>query len=169
MTISMYDVSVPGLVHSLKSLRALLEKGAAHAEARKFDPNVLVSSRLAPDMFPLGRQVQIASDIAKAAAARLAGIEPPKWDDTETTLPELMARIDKTVDYLGSFKPEQIDGSETRTVTINTPRGALNFDGLAYLRHWVMPNFYFHATTTYALLRHNGVELGKTDFLGRVQ
>lgn len=169
MTISMYDVSIPGLVHSLKSLKPLLEKGAAHAAAKKFDPGVLVASRLAPDMFPLGRQVQIASDIAKAAAARLSGTEPPKWEDTETTLPELMARIDKAIDYLQGFKPAQIDGAETRTVTINTPRGALSFTGLDYLRHWVMPNFYFHATTIYALLRHNGVEIGKADFLGPVQ
>ena len=123
MSMSMYEASVPTFLHTLKSLKAILEKGLAHAEARKFDPNVLAASRLFPDMLPLTRQVQIASDAAKSAAARLAGVEPPKYEDTETTIPELIARIDKTIDYLQSFKAAQIDGSEERTINIQTPRG----------------------------------------------
>jgi uncharacterized protein len=166
MTMSMYEASVPTFLHTLKSLKAILEKGLAHAEAKKFDPGVLAASRLFPDMLPLTRQVQIASDAAKSAAARLAGIEPPKYEDTETTIPELIARIDKTIDYLQSFKAAQIDGSEERTINIPTPRGTFTFPGLAFLRHWALPNFFFHVTTAYNLLRHNGVELGKGDFLG---
>jgi hypothetical protein len=169
MTMSMYEASVPTFLHTLRSLKAILEKGLAHAEARKFDPTVLAASRLYPDMFPLTRQVQIASDAAKGAAARLAGVDPPKFDDVETTLPELIARVDKTIDYLQSFKPAQIDGSEERTITIQTPRQTFSFPGKAFLRHWALPNFYFHVTTAYNLLRHNGVEIGKADFLGGVR
>lgn len=165
MTISMYEASIPAFIHILGSLKAILQKGAAHAEARKFEPSVLTSSRLFPDMFALTRQVQIASDAAKGAAARLSGTEPPKFEDTETTFPELIARVDKTIDYLKGFKPAQIDGSEDRPITIKTPRVDLSFTGLNFLRNWALPNFYFHVTTTYNLLRHNGVELGKADFL----
>lgn len=165
----MYEASVPAFIHSLGNLKAILQKGAAHAEARKFDPTVLVNSRLFPDMLALARQVQIASDAAKGAAARLSATEPPKFADTETTMPELLARIDKTVDYLKGFKPAQIDGSEDRNIVLKTPRGDLSLTGLAYLRHWALPNFYFHVTTAYNLLRHNGVEIGKADYLGRVQ
>jgi hypothetical protein len=169
MTMSMYEASVPTFLHTLRNLKAILEKGLAHAEARKFDPTVLAASRLYPDMFPLTRQVQIASDAAKGAAARLAGVDPPKFEDVETTLPELIARVDKTIDYLQSFKPAQIDGSEERTITIPTPRQTFTFTGKAFLRHWALPNFYFHVTTAYNLLRHNGVEIGKADFLGGVR
>lgn len=169
MTISMYEASVPAFIHSLGSLKAILQKGAAHAEVRKFDPAVLVNSRLFPDMLALARQVQIASDAAKGAAARLSGTEPPKFEDTETTIPELLARVEKTVDYLKGFKPAQIDGSEDRNIVLKSPRGDLSFTGLAFLRHWALPNFYFHVTTAYNLLRHNGVEIGKADYLGRVQ
>lgn len=169
MTMSMYEASIPTFVHTLRSLKAILEKGLAHAEAKKFDQSVLASSRLAPDMFPLTRQVQIASDAAKGAAARLAGVEPPKFEDTETTLTELIARVDKTIDYLQSFKPAQIDGSDDKIITINTPRGAFTFPGVAFVRHWALPNFFFHVTTAYNLLRHNGVELGKADFLGGIR
>lgn len=169
MSMSMYEASVPTFLHTLRSLKAILEKGVAHAEAKKFDQAVLASSRLAPDMFPLTRQVQIASDAAKGAAARLAGLEPPKFEDTETTLTELIARVDKTIDYLQSFKPAQIDGSEERTINIPTPRGTFTFPGKVFLRHWALPNFFFHTTTTYNLLRHNGVELGKADFLGGIR
>src|SRR5262245_14032573 len=168
MNINMYEASIPTFLHTLRNLRAILEKGAAHAETKKFDPNVLASSRLYPDMLPLTRQVQIASDAAKAAAARLAGVDPPKFEDTETTLPELLARIDKTIDYLQSFKPEQLEGSADRTITVPTPRQSFSFPGLVFLRHWALPNFFFHVTTAYNILRHNGVELGKADFLGRV-
>lgn len=166
MTISMYEASIPVFVQMLGNLKALLEKGAAHAAARKFDPAILVNSRLAPDMFPLSRQIQIASDAAKGAAARLSGTEAPKFEDNETTLPELIARIDKTVDYLKSFRPAQIDGSEERSIVVKTSRRDFSFTGLAYLRYWALPNFFFHVTTAYNLLRHNGVEIGKADFLG---
>ena len=169
MPLSMYEASIPVFVHTLTNLKAILQKGVAHAEAKKFDATVLVNSRLAPDMFTLSRQVQIASDAAKGAAARLSGTEPPKFEDTEKTIDELVARIDKTLDYLKSFTATQLEGSDARTITLNTPRGAMTFDGLTFLRHWALPNFFFHVTTTYNLLRHNGVELGKADYLGRVQ
>ncbi|WP_028081579.1 DUF1993 domain-containing protein [Solimonas soli] len=167
MTISMYQASVPVLVRMLGNLKGLLEKGSAHAEARKFDATVLADSRLFPDMFPLSRQVQIATDMAKGGVARLAGTEPPKFEDHERTLTELIARVDKTIAFLQSFKPEQIDGSESRTITLQMRGGTRNFEGLGYLLHFVLPNFYFHVTTAYNLLRHNGVEIGKPDFLGR--
>lgn len=167
MALSMYQASVPVFVRMLGNLRALLEKGAAFAESRKFDASLLAESRLFVDMLPLSRQVQIATDGAKGCAARLAGVEPPKFEDTEKTVQELLQRIDKTVDYLKTFKPEQIDGSEGRAITLALRSGALNFDGQSYLLNFVLPNFYFHVTTAYNLLRHNGVEIGKMDFLGR--
>ena len=167
--ISMYEASVPTFIHGLGTLKTFLEKGAASAEARKFDASILVNSRLFPDMLPLNRQVQIASDAAKGAVARLSGTEPPKMEDTETTIPELIARVGKTIDYLKSMKAAQIDGSEDRVIHLKSPRNEFSFTGLVFLRHWALPNFYFHVTTTYNLLRHNGVELGKLDFLGQVQ
>ena len=166
---SMYEMSIPLFLHTLGTLRTILQKGLAHAEAKGFDPAVLVNSRLAPDMLPLARQVQIASDAAKGAAARLAGIDPPKFEDNEATFAELIARVDKTVDFLKSVSKAQIDGSEERAVTIKTPRASFTFSGLKFLRHWALPNFFFHVTTAYALLRHNGVDVGKADFLGQVQ
>jgi len=166
MSLTMYDASIPVFIHSLQNLKAILEKAMAHAEARKFDPNVFVSMRLYPDMLPLNRQVQIASDSAKGAAARLTGTEAPKFEDNETTIAELTARVSKTLDYLQTFKPEQFVGAEERPITLQSSRGTLNFTGLNFLRHWAMANFFFHVTTTYALLRHGGVELGKKDFLG---
>ena len=168
MKLSMYEASIPLFLHTLENLRSILQKGAEHAEAKKFDASVLVNSRLAPDMLPLSRQVQIASDAAKGAAARLSGTEPPKFEDTESTLPELIARVQKTIDYLRGVTPAQLEGSEDRTITVNTPRAAFTFPGVQYLRHWALPNFFFHVTTAYALLRHNGVELGKADFLGKI-
>lgn len=169
MAISIYEASIPAFIHMLGNLKHVLQKGLAHAEARKFDPNVLAASRLFPDMLPLTRQVQIASDAAKGAAARLSATEPPRFEDVETTLPELIARVDKTVDYLKGFKPEQFEGAEQRTVTVKTSRNEYQFNGLVYLRHWALPNFYFHVTTAYDLLRHAGVELGKADYLGRIE
>ena len=166
MAISMYRASIPPIVRSLTNLRAILEKAAAHAEAKKIDPSVLLGTRLYPDMFPLVRQVQIASDNAKGAAARLAGLEPPKYDDTEVTFPELVARIDKTIAYLKTFKPEQIDGSEERSITLPRRGGTLVLEGLPYLLEFLLPNFLFHVTVAYAILRHCGVELGKPDYLG---
>jgi hypothetical protein len=168
MSISMYEASIPTFLHTLRNLKTFLEKGIAHAEARKYDPNLLAATRLAPDMLPLTRQIQIASDAAKGAAARLTGVDPPKFEDNETTLADLIARVDKTIDYLQGFKPEQFEGSEKRTITIPTPRQTFTFPGLLFLRHWALPNFFFHVTTAYNLLRHNGVELGKADYLGRV-
>lgn len=166
MTISMYEASIPVFIHSLASLKSILEKGAAHAEARKIDPAVLVQGRLFPDMFPLSRQVQIATDAAKGAAARLSGTEPPKFEDTETTFPELIARVQRTIDYLKGFKASQIDGSEGKDIVLKSPRGERQFTGLVFLRHWAMANFFFHVTTTYNILRSSGVEVGKQDFLG---
>ncbi len=168
MKISMYEASIPTFLHSLNSLKAILEKGIAHAEARKFDPNLLAATRLTVDMLPLTRQIQIASDAAKGAAARLTGVDPPKFEDNETTVADLIARIGKTVDYLQGFKPEQFEGSDERTITIATPRQTFTFPGLVFLRHWAIPNFFFHVTTAYNLLRANGVEIGKADYLGRV-
>ncbi len=165
MTMSIFQASVPLFLHTLKSLKVILQKGLAYQEAKKLDPSVLPNSRLFPDMLPLIKQVQIASDAAKGAAARLAGIEPPKFEDNETTLNDLIARVEKTIDYLQGFKAEQIDGSESRTITITTPRGSFSFQGEHFVRHWAVPNFFFHVTTAYNLLRHNGVELGKADFL----
>jgi hypothetical protein len=166
MSLSMYYASIPVLTRLLTNLSAILDKAAAHAEARKFDPAVLINARLFPDMFALARQVQIASDMAKGCAARLAGTEPPSWTDTETTFPELKERIGKTLVFLGQFKPEQIDGSEDRAIELQMRSGPMQFNGQTYLLDFVMPNVYFHVVTAYNILRHNGVELGKLDFLG---
>ena len=167
MSLTMYSASVPAFVRLLGNLRAVLEKGAAHAESRKLDATALTGFRLYPDMFPLTRQVQIATDMVKGAAARLAGQDVPRYEDTETTFAELIARIDKTLAFLGQFRPEQIDGSEGKAIQLKSPRGEMNFTGHDYLQSFVLPNAYFHATTVYNILRHNGVELGKQDFLGR--
>lgn len=167
MTISMYQASVPVFIRMLNNLAALLEKAAAHAEAKKIDPAVLLNTRLYPDMFPLVRQVQSATDTAKGCAARLAGREPPRYEDNEASFTELFARIRKTVAYLDTAKPAGIDGSEERTVNLTLRDGTLTFTGLAYLLHFALPNFYFHVATAYGILRHCGVELGKTDFLGK--
>jgi hypothetical protein len=166
MTISMYSASVPVFVRTLKAMLGWLDKAQAHADARKFDTANYLGLRLAPDMLPFTRQIQIVSDGVKGCVARLSGQEPPKWDDTETTLDDLRARIRKTIDYVQSVPAGQIDGSEGREIVLPTRAGEpLRFNGEDYLKHFVLPNFYFHATTTYALLRHAGVELGKRDFL----
>jgi uncharacterized protein len=167
MTISMYTASVPVLVRALSNLSGVLDKAAAYAEARKIDQAVLLNSRLYPDMFALARQVQIASDNAKGGAARLAGVQPPKYEDNEASFAELQARLAKTIAYLNTFTPEQIDGSEERPVVLTLRSGELKFVGLNYLLGYLLPNFFFHMTTAYAILRHNGVELGKRDFLGK--
>jgi hypothetical protein len=167
MTISMYQAAVPTLSRSLTNLIAILEKGAAHAEAKKFDPVVLVTSRLYPDMLPLSNQVQIACDISKGGAARLAQVEPPAFEDKETTFPELIERVRKTLAFLETLKPPQIDGSEERTVTWQTRTATKTMQGMPYLFNHVFPNVFFHVATTYDILRHNGVEIGKMDFLGR--
>ena len=166
MAISMYQASVPALVNMLRNLKSIIQKGAAHAEARKLDPSTLIDFRLFPDMFPLSRQVQIATDMTKSCVARLAGTEPPKWEDTEKTFDELVARLDKAIEYAKGFKPAQIDGSEDRDVVLKSPRGEMKFKGQPFLVHFVLPNLYFHVTTAYNILRHNGVELGKMDYIG---
>ncbi len=162
----MYQASAPRFAAMLKNLSAILDKAAAHAEARKIDPLVLTSARLYPDMFPLSRQVQIACDGAKGAMARLAGVEIPKHEDTEKTFEELKARIAKTVAFIESFKPAQVDGTEDRDIVLKLRGKDAAFKGLPYLLGFAYPNFYFHVTTAYSILRHNGVELGKGDFLG---
>jgi uncharacterized protein len=167
MSISMYQAFIPPAIRALNNLSAILEKIATHAEVRKIDPSVFVSARLFPDMLPLAKQIQIASDTVKGGAARLSGQEAPKYEDNEASFPELQARIQKTIDYLQSFKPEQIDGSEDKDVTLAMRSGDLHFKGLAYLTTYVLPNLYFHVTTAYAIARSNGVELGKRDFLGQ--
>ena len=168
MSISMYQASIPPLVHMLENLDAILAKAAAHAEAKRIDPSVLVNGRLYPDMFPLARQVQIATDTAKGCGARLAGQEPPKYEDTEASFRELSARVRKTIAYLESLPAEAIDGSEERVITLKLRDTTVTFRGTAYLLNFVLPNFYFHVTTAYAILRHNGVELGKQDYLGKI-
>ena len=161
----MYDASIPVFQRFLKNLDTFLERAEKYAEQKKFDSVVLVRARLAPDMFDLARQVQIAADMAKGCAARLTGAEPPKFDDNEATIGELRARIKKTLDYIGSVDKKGFDGSETRDIVLAMRDRTLEFKGQDYLNGWVLPNFYFHVTTAYAILRHNGLELGKMDFL----
>ena len=168
MKASMYTFSVPVFVKTLGNLSAILGKGAAFAEQKKFDPGVLLAMRLAPDMFPLTMQVRIACDFAKGAVARLAGEEPPKWEDNETTIAELQARIARTIAFVEGYAPERFDGAESRQVTLTIRGEPVQYQGLPYLAHVVLPNFFFHATTAYDILRHAGVELGKRDFIGKV-
>ncbi|MBB1521384.1 DUF1993 domain-containing protein [Aquipseudomonas guryensis] len=167
MSLSMYQVSIPVFVRMFGNLSTILDKAAAYADAKKIDPAVLLNARLAPDMHPLTRQVQIASDAVKGCAARLAGVEMPSYADTESSFAELQARIQKTVDFIEGFSAAQIDGSEGREVVLRFPGAEMKFTGQDYLLNFVLPNFYFHLTTAYAILRHNGLEIGKMDFLGR--
>ena len=167
MSLSMYDASVKTFLHSLGQLASLLEKAAADATARKIDPAVLVQARLAPDMLPLAKQVQIACDTAKLAVARLTGQTAPPFEDTETTFEQLGERIAKTLDYIASVPADAFEGSAERPVTVGTGERARHFTGLTFLLHFALPNLFFHVTTTYAILRHNGVPLGKNDYLGK--
>jgi len=167
MKLSMYQASVTAFTRQLNNLVAILDKAAAHADAKKIDPKVLINSRLFPDMFPLVRQIQIATDTARGGAARLAGVDVPAQEDNETTFPELVARIRKTVSYLETLKAERFEGSEDRTVTWQTRSSTKTMQGLPYLQNHLLPNLYFHITTAYNILRHSGVELGKQDFLGK--
>jgi uncharacterized protein len=166
MKISMYAASVEVFLPMLANLSAILDKARAHAEARKFDTSVLVNARLAPDMFPLARQVQLASDFAKNSTARLAGVEAPKMEDTESTFDELKARLEKTTTWIRTIAPAALEGSEDRDIRIPLGDRTLEMKGLPYLERWAIPNFFFHVTTAYDILRHNGVELGKRDFVG---
>jgi hypothetical protein len=164
----MYDASVPTITRALNNFIHVLEKGAAHAEARKIEPSVLIASRLFPDMLPLSKQVQIASDVAKGGTARLAGVEPPKYEDNEATFPELVERLRKTIKFLESLKPAQFDDG-TRPVTFPVQGDSKTWPGARYLFTRVLPNVFFHCTTGYDILRHNGVEIGKGDFLGPLE
>jgi hypothetical protein len=166
MNISMYQASAPRFVNTLKNISAILDKAQAYADSKKIDPTVLTSYRLYPDMFTMARQVQVACDTAKGAVARLAGVEVPKHEDTERTLAELKARIAKTIEFIGTIKPAQIDGSEDKDITLTLGRREVKFKGMQYLLGFAHPNFYFHATTAYDILRHNGLDIGKQDYIG---
>ena len=166
MTISLYQASVPAFIRALNNLAVILEKGAAHAQARKIDDSVFLNSRLFPDMFPLIRQVQIATDTARSGAGRLAGVEFPAYEDKEATFQELALRIHNTIGFLQSLQPAQIDGAEDKTISWQTRSSTKNMQGLPYLMNHLLPNIHFHVTTAYGILRHNGVEIGKKDFLG---
>jgi hypothetical protein len=167
MKISVHAVTVDLFTISLTNLSALLEKGLAHATARKFDPSVLLSARLSPDMFPLSRQVQIACDSAKNSVARMAALEPPRFEDNEKTIEELRARIARTIEYIKGVPTTAFEGAEDRDIRVPVgPDKFLDFKGIDFIQRWAIPNVFFHITTTYALLRHNGVEVGKRDFLG---
>ena len=168
MAISMYQASVGVIAPMLLNLKAILEKAAAHCEGKKIDPSILPASRLFPDMFALSKQVQIATDHAKGCPARLAGMEPPAYEDNEKTLSDLIARVQKTIDFVNTFKPEQIDGSEERNIELKIGSHELKFIGHVYLLKFVLPNFYFHITTAYNILRHNGIDVGKGDYLNNL-
>jgi hypothetical protein len=168
MAISMYQASVPVFIKMLGNLRSILEKAAADAAARKIDEAVFVNARLAPDMLPLSFQIQVATDFARGTSARLAGVEMPSVEDKEATFAELIARIDAAIAYVRTFSPAQIDGSEAREITRKVRGNPITFSGLGYLVNYALPNFYFHVTTAYAILRHNGVEIGKPDYIGSV-
>ena len=169
MPVSMYDNSVPVFQRLMRNMIAILDKAEAHAKAKKIDEEVFVNARLSPDMFPLKRQIQIASDMAKAGVARLAGADKdmPKWEDNETTFAGLKARLQKLIDYIGAFKAAQIDGSEMKDVNLTIGGQPKTLKGHQYLMTHAYPHFNFHITTTYNILRHNGVEIGKGDFVGK--
>jgi uncharacterized protein len=168
MSLSMYQASVPAFVQMLNNLSAILDEAEAYAKNRKIDPEVLVNYRLAPDMLSFIRQIQIAADLAKGAVARLAAVEVPKHDDTEKTFAGLKARLAKAAAFVQSVQPNDIDGSEDREINLTLGEQKMSFKGQPYLLHFVMPNFYFHCTTAYDILRHCGVELGKRDFIGTI-
>jgi uncharacterized protein len=166
MKVSMYAMSHDVFKKALSQLLHVMEKGVASAKGRSFDTGVLVNARLAPDMLPFVKQVQLTSDFAKNSMARLAGIDPPKFEDNEATMDELFARVRKTLDYIDTVQPAALEGSETRDIRIPLRDRTVEFKGLAFLQNWALPNFFFHHVTAYNLLRHNGVDIGKRDFLG---
>ena len=166
MNISMYQASAPRFANILNNLSGILDKAEAHCEAKKIDPAALTTARLYPDMYTMTRQVQVACDTAQGAVARLAGVEIPKHEDTEKTFSELRARIAKTVEFIKSVKPAQIDGTEDKEIVLKRGSQEVTYKGMQYLLGFAYPNFYFHVTTAYAILRHNGVEIGKRDFMG---
>jgi len=162
----MYQASVPQFKKMLNNLSSILKKGAEFAADKKIDEKVLVESRLAPDMFPLAKQVQIACDQVKMGMSRLSGVEAPKHADTETTFAQLQERIAQTIAFIDSIKPEQVDGTEAKEIKFSIKEWSFEFVGEQYLFTWIAPNFYFHVTTAYNILRHNGLQIGKTDYLG---
>jgi uncharacterized protein len=166
MTISMHQASAPAFTRMLTQLKVIVDKAAATAAAKKVDESVYLTARLYPDMLPMGRQIHIACDFAKGCCARLAGQEVPKYDDNEVTFADFQARIDKTIAYMATIPAAQIDGQEDRDINITIAGKPVTFKGQPYLVHFALPNFYFHLTTAYAILRHNGVDIGKGDFLG---
>ena len=166
MALTMYQASIPQLTRMLNNLANILQKAEAFAKAKNIDEGVLVNARLAPDMFPLSKQVQIACDQVKNGMARLAGIELPKFDDNETTFAQLQERITKTIAFANSITPAQVDGTEAKEIKFSIKEWNFEFLGEQYLLTWIIPNFYFHVTTAYDILRHNGLEIGKSDFLG---
>lgn len=166
MTISMYQVSIPRFVHMLNNLAAILDRAQAYAEAKKIDAATLPSARLYPDMLPLTSQVRIACDTAKRAAAMLAGVDNPAYEDNETTLPELKARVERTIGFLNTIRAAQVDGTENREIVVKVGGKDTPFMGMQFLLARAIPNFYFHVTTAYDILRHNGLDVGKKDFLG---
>lgn len=165
MSLGMYQASAPVFTHYLTSLSGLLDKAEAYAEKKKIDSAVLVNARLACDMFPLSRQIQIATDQTKGALGRLSGTDIPSWPDNEATMAELKARVAKALDYAKGFTPAQIDGTEDKKITLKLGPQEVTFTGAKFLLHFSLPNFFFHVTTAYAILRHNGVEIGKPDFM----
>ena len=169
MSISIYQVSAPEIARLLGNVKVILQKAAAHADAKKIDHNALLQARLYPDMFTLLKQVQVVSDNAKGSCARLAGATAPVFEDNEKTFPELFARLDKTITFINSLKAEQFEGGEDRNIEVKFPNATLKFTGLSYINTFVFPNIYFHMSMVYAILRHNGVEIGKGDFLGAIQ
>ena len=168
MSFSMYSASVPVFRQILTSLLDILDKAEQHVEAKKIDPNALLQFRFFPDMLPFTRQIQIASDFAKGAGARLAGQDVPSWEDTEKTFPELKLRVKKTLTFLDALPGDAFEGSESRAITTGSGERTRHFDGQTYLLHYALPHFFFHATTAYDILRHNGIEIGKKDFIGAI-
>jgi hypothetical protein len=164
----MFDSSIPVFTQFLKALSSVLKKAEAYCEAKKIEPEALLTARLFPDMFPLKRQVQLACDFAKGPAARLAGVSVPSFPDEEKTFSELQSRIDKTLDFIGTLKKEQFADAATRTITLKIGGQDMSFPGTTYLHHFALGNFYFHLTTAYDILRHNGLEIGKRDFMGGI-
>jgi uncharacterized protein len=167
MTISMYQASVPRITNMLNNLGAILDKAQAHVDAKKLDAAALTNARLFPDMLAMNRQVHIATDTAKGVVARLAGVEIPAYEDNEVSFADLKARVDKTVDFVQSFSPEQIDGTEDKAIVTKRGDKETHYTGMQFLLGHAMPNVYFHVTTAYNILRHNGVEIGKRDYLGQ--
>lgn len=166
MTFGIYEASIPPMIRGLENLSHILDKAVAESKSGNKDENALLEARLAPDMFAFTRQVQIVSDTAKGAAARLSGAEPPSFPDEEKSFPDLKQRIARTIDYLKSVRREQFEGAESRTVTLKFPNRTMSFSGQEYLTGFVLPNFYFHITAAYAILRNQGIAVGKMDYLG---